>query len=75
MVSVVVFWVVTPYSLVVVTNIPEDYITKTLVTTYKTAWHPNPEDHDQQLLCCENLESYIVMMSWPFLATFIIFIL
>jgi hypothetical protein len=30
---------------------------ETLVTTYKTAWHHNPEDHNQYLYCHENLKS------------------
>jgi hypothetical protein len=29
---------------------------KNIVTTYKTTWHPNPENHNPQFHCLENLK-------------------
>jgi hypothetical protein len=54
-VLIVVFWVVMPYGLLKMEMI---HSSETLVTTYKTTLHHNPEDHEQQCDCHESLKSW-----------------
>jgi hypothetical protein len=55
----VVFWVVAPCSLVIVTLMMEAAMTsETLVNFYQTTWRHNPEDSYLRTHCRENLKSY-----------------
>jgi hypothetical protein len=50
-----------------------DNASKMLVTTYKTTWHHNPEDHNEHLQCFENLKSLKIVCSNIFVIDIISF--
>jgi hypothetical protein len=41
---------------------------ETLIPTYKSTWHHNPEDHYGDLHCCEKLKSVILLKFYKAMA-------